>query len=544
MSENFSNLYNLISSKFNVSSKDIEDLDMQDGKQDGRINGIHLSVFFKDSSVSFGNIKASIGELLNSTEEVELPQSKFYGNDNGKTKSGALSLEKLMSKYRPNDGRKAHPTKEIVDELVKQIYGIGNCNLDEGISWINENNVVDVIESYQKVSDQKNSIAGHIIDHETLIEAILDENIGDEKKKKYISSIKNALVSRITTLRGSANFTADLFDKLFDSVLKKWWPFQDSSKLDALVNEMIKTIKQLERMTKAGEEVTPEKAVKMNKRLISELRKDGVLTDDMLGDGYFNNNAMQMSGNCWIHAGINAMLEVPKTREYLNNLITKTSNGNIAVYLPGAKRDNLPKPKGDGIFVYTPKDVSKAIKTESAGDGDYTALMLAIRDYRIASGSENKTTEGGNLWDFSEIVYEKKPNIVIFADRKSKNSCEMAKWAQNKDASTNDEKIITNEEIELQSGLDDYNKMYKNIKKAFEANSYIFMVSISGKNYDNLLLGKPVSVDNDSGHALSIISMSDTEVLLKDSNYPNDPLRISAMDFVKVCRVTGMKVPA
>ena len=518
-------IYQLIENKFRISQEEIEKIDLQDGQKDARINGISLFHFFENGSFT--------------TKETLKDLSIFMSNKD------KIKIEKISNNFLKelNTPKETVPAYDIVKRLISEIYKIGFANIDKPIADIDENNVVEVLEKYKKASDKKNSIAGKVYDHETLFEAILDESLSDNKKKKYINHIKNALIKRINNLSGDASFTGQLFSAALDSAIKKWWPFQNSDKLDKLCNQFIKIIKQLESMKEAGEKVTPAKAKKINKGFVQELNWMGISTHDLLGNGIFDNEAIQESENCWIHAGINAMLQTPASREHLNNLVHKSSNGNIVVYLPGAKDEGIPKPKGNGIFVYTERQISAALKEESAGDGEYTAMCLAIRDFRREkTGDPKATTEGGYFEEFCKLVYGKNSETIRFCDRGSQDSKDHAKMAKE----YLDTLTLSDDDKErclIAAAQDSYSNTYKNIKKAFDEKTYIFKVSISGANYYRLLDNKPVVPDENSGHALTILSMSDSEVCLKDSNAPMAlPLKISASDFVRICFVDGFKV--
>ena len=64
----------------------------------------------------------------------------------------------------------------IAQDLIDEIFG-GRANLDEIMPRINADNVLEVLDEYKKLSDEKNTKLGVKLDDETLIEAILDETI-------------------------------------------------------------------------------------------------------------------------------------------------------------------------------------------------------------------------------------------------------------------------------------------------------------------------------------------------------------------------------
>ena len=539
-------MYSLIEQQFGISKKEIEELDLQDGKKDGCVDGISLFHFLRSGEQIHNSSPSETLEKLDlymkDTVEVDIAAERYSSAGRGYTDLSDRSNYEIS-------------TDEIVKQLINEIHKIGFASLDKPISKINENNVVEVIEKYQKASEEKNSLFGKVYDHESLFEAILDESISDDKKKKYINHIKDALVKRINSLNGDASFTGKLFSLALDSAIKKWWPFQNSDKLDQLCNKFIQIIKQLETMQEAGEKVTPAKAKKINRGFLQQLKWMGISTEDLLGNGYFDNDSMQMTGNCWIHAGINSMISIPNGKEHLNNLVSKTSNGNTVVYLPGAKDKGLPKPKGDGIFVYTQKQISQAIKNESAGDGEYAVFSLAIRDARRAEQNSNKAGSSvGGFDEFCKWVYGDKAKIsnLSWGGLLSSNDCtqyaETARTILKLHEIDPDNDIFTKEDINIEeqkwrANYDSPEKMVKKLKECFNSKKYLINVSLTDNVYNALLSGKkPSSENRPIVHAVTVIAINGDDVYIKDSNYPKKPLKINIFDLIKCCPIQVFKI--
>lgn len=136
------------------------------------------------------------------------------------------------------------------------------------------------------------------------------------------------------------------------------------------------------------------------------------LHDD--GNGKFDKPAAQKTGNCWLLSGINALVATDFGKEFLERNILKDEEKNLfAVHLKEAENKKLPRPKGDGIFVFTEKEVLDAQHGENglaSGDGDVAALALAVEKYlEIANDgnldeSKENFSDGNSVFKFFEII--------------------------------------------------------------------------------------------------------------------------------------------
>ena len=227
--------------------------------------------------------------------------------------------------------------------------------------------------------------------------------------------------------------------------------------------------------------------------------KENLDLDNILGNGKFDKPTYQTTGNCWAHAGINALISTEAGKVYLDKIIHKNSNGTISVYLPGAKADGLPTPNGDGIYTYTEKTILDRYEDTSFGDGDYTALMLAIEDYRKeAQNDPNATSESGSLKEFRHLIF-------------------------------NDTSILN---IDLINSKRD-------LKKAFE-DGEAFYVGVEGSALQSIL-----GYDDDIGaHAVAIKTV-DTKrniAILIDSNQPEKEIVVNLDFLLKNCSIFAIKV--
>lgn len=222
--------------------------------------------------------------------------------------------------------------------------------------------------------------------------------------------------------------------------------------------------------------------------------------NDLLGNGELGTNTVQQIGNCWLHADINAVLQTEKGKEYLNKLISKDpKSGDITVFLPGAKAKGLPQPKGDGIYTYSEKDLLKRIKDTTEGDGDYTALICAVEDYiRENSEDTNANTESSINPNYSREEIQK----VIFGAG-----------------------FTTTEDI----NYDDLKDKINSKKYAISCGLALNKEVIGERN------GKPYKLLDQ--HAYTIVAMDDKTVTLMESNEPNNPIKVSKDEFMKMSRI-------
>ena len=430
---------------------------------------------------------------------------------------------------------------EIADDLINEIFGVTNAKLNSHIKKINENNVVEILEAYKKKSDKKNSVLGVKYDNETLIEAILDENISNDEKKKFINHIKEALAKRAIKLSGNTEYIGKVFESVIDETLEEQWPLQDSQNLDKVCSDFIKVIKNLEKMNQLNNEKKSKSETSLlylkNLEAIAELLN--INSSDLLGNGNLDNSAVQMTGNCLLHSKINALLTTDKGRQYLNNLIVKDkSTGNITVFLPGAERLNVPV-ENPGYFTYSPAEIAQRILKTSMGDGDMTALTCAIEDARkIASGDENATSVG-NSTDISieELLFLQKSKFLKID---SKNSALYKSYRQEwknfieECRELNDEEYARKAEIEYNKTLERLKHYddWTGLKERFESENYAFTVGVqAGQVIKGFREGKEITLlDN---HSYAVVGIDEMSAILVESNSPESPIKVSREELSK-----------
>ena len=508
------NLYSNYSDlkKYGISEEEAKELDMLDGAEDKKLYG--KSIF------------TEIAKYKNQYEKSS-KQADFINYIRS-----CIAYDSLFDEISAD---------EIADDLINEIFGIKKAKLEPSIKKINENNIIEVLDAYKKKSDKKNSVLGVKYDNETLIEAILDENISNDEKKKFINHIKEALAKRAIKLSGNTEYIGKVFESVIDETLEEQWPLQDHKNLDKVCSDFIKVIKNLEKMNQLNNDKKSKSETSLlylkNLEAIAELLN--INSSDLLGNGNLDNSAVQMTGNCLLHSKINALLTTDKGRQCLNNLIVKDkSTGNITVFLPGAEQLNVPV-ENPGYFTYSPAEIAQRILKTSMGDGDMTALTCAIEDARkLASGDKNATSVG-NSTDISieELLFLQKSKFLKID---SKNSALYKSYRQEwknfieECRELNDEEYARKAEIEYNKTLERLKHYddWTGLKERFESENYAFTVGVhAGQVIKGFREGKEITLlDN---HSYAVVGIDEMSAILVESNSPESPIKVSREELSK-----------
>lgn len=416
--------------------------------------------------------------------------------------------------------------KDLYDDIhAKTKLGLPTTgeNFDEHVKDINANNVLDVLKAYDAKSPK-----------ETLIEAIFDE-IGMDKEKQIesVTHIKDALIVRSNNLGIEVSVLNTEFEKAFEDATTgalATVKYIDTEKLDKLISEYTKRIDAMEKMDKAAREryIKENGFTELNNEgvaIVSKIMNNiGINSNDALGNGKIDNPAMQITGNCWAHSGINAMIAVPKGKEMINNLVTK-KDGVVSVCLPEAAKNGLPKPNGDGIYTFTEWDISRGLITQSAGDGDVTAVMLALDKYFEETGENHG---GGNRMDgnTSGRMFE------ILSGKKSESFSS----------------IKIPDGVGFTVGCKN-SFFYSNLQKLISEGKGAVLCSLNGgadgQTSDSTLVGRDHTEQLKNGnpyisggHAYAITKMDDDFVYLIESNQPDSIIKMPKEEFQE--RVHGI----
>lgn len=511
--ENFDKNVNRDINQFGLYQSELDEIDLADGKKDNQYRGESLFDVLSRYKVSYN-----------------------------KTKNTCTFFEFIKSKNKLDKINNPNPPAEVAQDIIDEIFKFGVAKLDKPISRINANNVVEVIRIYKEKSDEKNTVKGKLIDDESIFEAILDESISDEKKKKYINHIKDKLVERVYKQGGRAEYLGNVFSKAVDAALEKWWPMQSSEKLDQLFNSFLNILDNLQVMNERAD--VKKSTIDTNWQMLYNIcKKLGLNTQDLPGNGHIaDGDSIQATGNCLLHARINSLLAIEKGIDYLDNLIVKNKiQGTIAVKLPGAAKMGLPKPTGDGIYVYSIDELANRALETSIGSGDYTALICAIEDARKeASGNQNATSVASSC-DISmdELLFAKESTKLIY---QSKNDAKLgfrlavAKREYDKAVKSKDNNLIETsrqryfnlKKVE-QSRCADYSE----VKSKFDSGNIALSTGVNKNQIiKGMRNGREITLLDK--HAYAVVKMDKNMVTLKESNNPKSLITISKEEFLKM----------
>lgn len=517
--------------QFGISNAQAKEIDLLDGKDDNKINGKSIFDAIKEARESYDTSENQGMLFFDYLKNIYKKTSVMFDLTSGK------------SNFIRIFGFGNYPAEDVVKEILDEIYKLGKANLDEPINKITSENVVEVLQLYKTKSDEKNTLLGLKLDDESLFEAILDESISKEKKKEYITHIKNMLIEKVDKLNGNAEFIGSTFDKILDKVLESSWGLQDATKLNQLFDAFLTVIDRLDNLNKMNS-VNKNSTLNVSLQSLYDFcRANGIDTTDLLGNGKFDGNAYQMTGNCILHANLNAMLVTDKGRQYLDNLVVKNNdfegNGNITVFLPGALKLGIPK-ENPGYFTYSPIDLMNRAMETSLGEGDYTAIACAIEDCRkLATGNENvSSAENACGISIESLLFAQEPERY-FPENDSttalRTKLERKKKLLQANVSLKEHPEYKKIEAEVKDYEDNLNMIvnYENLKEKFDSGNVAITAGIAyGDTIKGICDGKEITLMDD--HRYAVIAMSDSTVTLRESNNPESLITVSKEEYVKM----------
>ena len=280
-------------------------------------------------------------------------------------------------------------------------------------------------------------------------------------------------------------------------------------------------------------------------------------------------------GDCYLMSAINGILGAEGGKEYLKSLVNikEDSNGKktYTVTLPGAiiaaqglksdKRIDQSKMYITGVYEFTQEEIDKILpqagKKYSLGNANVILLEAAFEKYReevkrtmranninanqfgiagLMSGKDdNNILAGGQSFDAafiltgsrSKVYNNNNPALLSYDDIKN-GKLTISRSSSNQEMVKAGVSEIDGDIMTSQADLD---KLIEQIREDYKDGRIdnITTVSFNLEHAD----GKT------SGHALTIIGITDTEVIITNPWYPETPLHISIKDFKaaasKVC---------
>lgn len=403
----------------------------------------------------------------------------------------------------------------IAETLYSSINGIGTKKDDyfTGMNSINSKNITVVLKSYNKKSP-----------NESLVKAMFNEYcIRPKTKIAALKIIQAALMKRAVRIGADVTLLNEKFQQEIDNattgMLAKLG-YVDTDGLDAVINQYLERLEAVDALNKASQQkyVESNALVAMGESTeiwYKEHLEEPMTYENIVGDGKIpkDNQAIQKTGNCWAHAAINALAANPVTREMLNNLISKNSYV-VSVKLQEAANKGLPKPKGDGIYSFSEADLTKGFKEQSLGDGDVTAIMMAVNQYFTEIGENPERSSNnmdGNLtYRMLEILLGKKAELNL--DYTISDGIKVATPTGNIWYFKNLEKMIMN-------------------KEGIAIVNFIENANNQQDNPDVKLIGNAVLHD---GHSYAITDIDKSCVYLRDSNHSEGIIKMGKKTFVNL----------
>lgn len=422
-----------------------------------------------------------------------------------------VSIDDLM----PKTG--AEVAQSLYDD-VRAFGGTGK-DFDKHIKQITADNVIEILNTY----DDKSK-------HESLAEAIFDEvGLSMNKRIESVNHIKDALIARSQQLGVDVTILNSQFESEVDNATTGALAsigYVDTDNLDRIINTYKERIQTMGSLSAAARQKYMDE-LGFTTYTTEQLDIVGQMADvsgitnksDLTGDGTLSTNGKQMTGNCWAHAGLNSMLATPQGAEIVNNLITK-KNGVISVKIPEAANKGLPQPKGDGIYTFSEQDLTDGFVNQSMGDGDVTALMLAINQYfedaGLKDGLANRMDGNYGARMFEILTGQKFENFHYSIPDGIGCTC----------------------------GVSD--RLYNNMKELLENGAGAITVSFKDGTTDTSVSAQFQTLQGgitdgnaliSDGHAYSVQRMDDNNVYLIESNNPDKIIVLSKADFEQIALV-------
>ena len=324
-------------------------------------------------SINVDNIESIIfnskrsDKVYEFVHQLEHPYFKNNGNPRNMKEidSDCKRIRKVLQQWCKKHGI---DTSELDKKKIETLYGYTDSNTGEYVKfdeplYDSENLIRQYVEL---MNDYRNN--------ETVKKAMTND-VRDEMQKaiqkRYDEALKNN--EELTTDNPSQT--------------------EDQKKLQKTVNQSKKMAELLKDDPKFSEHL---KSTQQN------IKESEIFLNDS-GNGKFDRAAMQLTGNCWLLGGINALISTEFGKEFLERNIIKDEEKHIfAVHLQEAEDMGFPKPNGDGIFVFTEKEVLDAQNTDTglaSGEGDIVAFALAVDKY-IKEKSKGAESSGDGNTDY------------------------------------------------------------------------------------------------------------------------------------------------
>lgn len=244
--------------------------------------------------------------------------------------------------------------------------------------------------------------------------AVYSEMISSKDRAGFFETMKNEIRNRliavgavVSNLQNSGLEDALILVNQLEKInLKESFRAENLNKNIAYIEKSNQNVRQILDNTAKNVDMSEEEVNDIdswfNKNYLKK-NKPGSLSEEefvrrMKGNGFIDEDAWQVIGNCWAHSEAKSMVVSETGRDIINSHIKKVKGGHL-IYLGKAAKKGLPKDGTPGVFFVTEKEVFKKGSVQSVGDGDLTALLLAMEKYMVESGdySLSSETESENI---------------------------------------------------------------------------------------------------------------------------------------------------
>lgn len=432
-----------------------------------------------------------------SKEDKELMYSNLY---NFAIENSAEDLLFMMKLYKQDEGSDLFTDIMDCNEMTKEDRESIVDNFISAICSDLKGNKIRNLESIKALREIREQYQNEYYDNS-------NRKMFDKKQIKKINELIENCYSDLET------FQKDEFSKECKNI---------ENKINNL-KEKITKLKTYNKSELIGELLNP-----MDRKEYLELAAknhgvgyqfDLVGCETTYGNGEFDHSSKQKDGSCWLHATLTSMRYSSKGLNFINSLIYRNENGNIACYIPEADAIDEGQKNTYGIYVYNKEEIGNAISTHSQGDGDYTAYIKACDDYLLRGGREvGKGEVPGRGF---EIITGLKSIYYINTDNDIPHGVAVTEGT----SETNYEKML---EL-FNAGNAAFTTGFKSTVRCL-ADDVKNVDYVDPNNHDCVKEGKPFI---STGHAYSVVGVEENYIYLEESNNPGMHIRISKEFFIK-----------
>lgn len=239
----------------------------------------------------------------------------------------------------------------------------------------------------------------------------------------------------------------------------------------------------------------------------------GGLTETRNGNGLFDGDATQETGNCWMHSTLNSMRATTRGSENINSLVyTNTTTGAISNYIPEADALNRGENNTNGIYTYNSNEIATGYRTHSSGDDEYTAYIMAADNY--LENYEQRVEEGNTIYRGYELISGR--NCVPFLNTQEIPEGVGTTYGINNNIYDQMENSINN------TGNGAY--------QISISDPYRTARCVNPNDFSETVEASPLIERN---HAYAVRAMTPTHVYLQESNHPDSYIQVERDDFIR-----------